>query len=204
MKNYGFLLGFFLLLAPAWALAADASIPRSALSVAPLEAYDLLVREPEKAFLIDVRDRGEYAFSHPARAYNIPWRFAGGEVMLEAGNSGASYQLNPEPNPDFVGVTRSLFKPDDQLFIICDNGRQSAQASDALLDAGFHQVRQVQGGVWGEPFIPQDHLRLAEKYSANYGKGGLISGWVYWGLPMSHTLDPLYMYPPDIKRARTD
>jgi rhodanese-related sulfurtransferase len=174
------------------------------LSITPLEAYDILAREPERAFLIDVRSRGEYSFSHPARAYNIPWRFAGSEVMLEDGNSGASYQLSQEPNPDFAGVARSLFKPDDQLFIICDDGRQSAQASDALLEAGFRQVRQIQGGVWGERFIPQDHLRLAEKYSAHYGQGGLINGWVYWGLPMSHTLDPLYMYPPDIKRAQTE
>jgi rhodanese-related sulfurtransferase len=203
MQKYIFMVWLFILFLPGGILADELS-PQKALSVSPLEAYDILTREPARAFLIDVRIRQEYAFSHPAYAYNIPWRFAANELILDPNSQQAQYQLSQEPNPDFVGVVRSLFKPDDQLFIICDNGRQSAQASDALLEAGFSQVRQVRGGVWGRRFTSPEHPRLAEKYSAHYGQGGLLDGWVYWGLPMSHTLDPLYIYPPDLKRAHTE
>jgi rhodanese-related sulfurtransferase len=190
-------------MAPGGAAAGNLS-PQKAPSISPLEAYDILSREPDRAFLIDVRARHEYAFSHPAQAYNIPWRFASTGLILDPNNQQAQYQLNQESNPDFAGVARSLFKLDDQLFIICDNGLQSAQASDALLEAGFSQARQIQGGVWGRRFTSKEHPRLAEKYSARYGQGGLIEGWVYWGLPMSYTMDPLYIYPPDIKRAQSE
>ena len=190
-----------LLMAPAL-MAADSFLPKNAPSLHPLEAYDLLIRQPGNTFLIDVRTREEYTIAHPAKGYNIPWRFNGIEVTLPQNNQPARYQLAAEPNPDFLGVVQSLFKTEDQLLIICDNGQQSAQASDALLSAGFKQVRQVQGGVWGERLTYKDNPRLLEKYSANYGRGGLVNGWVYWGLPMSYTLDPLYMYPPDIKRAQ--
>lgn len=180
---------------------------RSAALLTPLEAYDLLVRKPETTFIVDVRSRQEYTWlGHPASAYNIPWRFSSQELLINAGSAGAppqaSYQLTAEPNPDFIGVVRSLFKESDNLLIMCSDGQQSAQASDALWAAGFKNATQVKGGVWGERFTSGDQPRLAEKYSANYGKLGLVNGWVYWGLPMSYQLEPRYLYPPDVKRAQ--
>lgn len=187
----------------ALAVPALAQEPKNAGRISPLEAYDLMQRAPETTFMLDVRTREEYALTgHPAGAYNIPWRFASHNLQLPADPAaGAAYQLNPEPNPDFIGVVRSLFKETDYLLIICDNGTQSAQAGDTLWEAGFKNVAQVQGGVWGEKLTSRDTPRLAEKYSANYGKGGLVNGWVYWGLPMSYQLQPRYLYPPDVKRA---
>jgi rhodanese-related sulfurtransferase len=98
---------------------------------------------------------------------------------------------------------RSLFKVSDRLLIICDDGKQSAEAADALLQAGFKQVRQVRDGVWGQRLFSKETPRLAEKYSSNYGRGGLLNGWAYWGLPMSYIMEAKYLYPPDVKRAQS-
>jgi rhodanese-related sulfurtransferase len=179
---------------------------RSAGGLSPLEAYDLLAREAETTFLIDVRTQEEYyRTGHPVNAYNIPWRFSRQELKIHNNADVASqtvYQLAANPNPEFVGVVRSLFKTSDRLLIICDDGKQSAEAADALLQAGFKQVRQVRDGVWGQRLFSKETPRLAEKYSSNYGRGGLINGWVYWGLPMSYIMDAKYLYPPDVKRAQ--
>ena len=203
-----------LLMAALLCLSADRDLlaaekeARNAALLSPLEAYDLLMRKPETAFIVDVRSRQEYAWlGHPAGAYNIPWRFSGQDLQISAGQTGsppqAGYQLTAEPNPDFIGVASSLFKETDHLLIICTDGQQSAQASDALWAAGFKNTAQIKGGVWGEKFSSRDQPRLAEKYSGNYGKPGLINGWAYWGLPMSYQLDPRYLYPPDVKRAQS-
>ncbi len=198
------LAALLLLLFACPALAADKEA-KNATVLSPLEAYDLMMREPETTFLLDVRTREEYAYQgHPLNAYNIPWRFASPSLQISAAQGAAPsavYQLSPESNPDFVGVVRSLFKETDHLLVICDDGLQSAQASDALWQAGFKNVAQVRGGVWGERLTSRETPRLAERYSGNYGRGGLVNGWIYWGLPMRYQLEPRYLYPPDVKRV---
>ena len=191
-----------LLAMPAFAAEKEA---KNALLLSPLEAYDLLMREPDSTFLLDVRSREEYShLGHPQNAYNIPWRFSSQDLQISSIQGGppvAVYQLSSQPNPDFVGVVRSLFKESDNLIIICDDGLQSAQASDALWQAGFKNVAQVKGGIWGEKLTSRETPRLAERYSSNYGKGGMLGGWVFWGLPISYQLDPRFLYPPDVKRV---
>jgi len=51
--------------------------------------------------------------------------------------------------------------------------------------------------------LSKEHNKLAERHSPHYGQRGRVNGWVYWGLPVVYTMDPRYVYPPDIKRMQT-
>ena len=170
----------------------------------------MLTQEPKTTFLIDVRTRPEYALlGHPPQAYNVPWRFATANFQAKGGpyNGGKAdhtgYQLTAKANPDFVGVVQSLFKPVDRLIIISTCGDLGAEASDALVQAGFKKVFNIRHGLWGEPLTAKDQEKLAEKFSPYFGQRGRLNGWVFWGLPLTHEINPRYVYPPDLKRMQT-
>jgi rhodanese-related sulfurtransferase len=176
-----------------------------------LQAYDLLKKDPGHTFLIDVRTRAEYQFTgHPTMAYNIPWRFLTAAFAVEGDRIGrdrrarvTGYQLRPRPNPRFVAVVRSLFKPTDRLLLLSAQGRRSAEAAQALLGAGFQKVYNVADGYWGpgvDPRLPEESRRLAGKYSTR--RPGRVAGWVYWHLPRTYEIDPKFVYPPDLTRRR--
>jgi rhodanese-related sulfurtransferase len=189
---------------PAWGTQASKPI-----TISVLEAAQMLSSEPKGTFLVDVRTRAEYALlGHPPGAYNVPWRLATNDFQIKGGpyNGGKAlftgYQLSAKPNPDFMGVIKSLFKPSDKLLIISSAGEQGAQAAEALSKAGFSQVYNLAHGFLGQPLILEKQAELAEKFSPLYGSRGRLNGWVFWGLPVSHGLDPRYIYPPDLKRMQ--
>ncbi|ADK84901.1 Rhodanese domain protein [Desulfarculus baarsii DSM 2075] len=201
------LLAFSLLAAP---LAAAARTAQKAKTITPLEAWEMMSQDARDTFMIDVRPRHMYTLlGHPPRAYNIPWRFLTTDFQVEGGAYGGGaaeytgYQLSAEPNPNFIGVVTSLFKPGDRLIVICQNGDQAADAADALVEAGFKNVHAVRHGVMGEPFIPADEQKLAQKFSPHYGQGGRVNGWVYWGLPLVRSIEPRLIYPPDLKKMQS-
>ncbi len=176
-----------------------------------LQAYDLLKKDPGHTFLIDVRTRAEYQFAgHPVMAYNIPWRFLTATFAVQGDRihrgrpvAVTGYQLGPGPNPRFMAVVRSLFKPTDRLLLLSARGRRSAKAAEALLGAGFQKVYNVTDGYWGpsvDPRLPEEVRRLAAKYSTP--RPGRVAGWVYWGLPLTYEIDPKFVYPPDLIRHR--
>lgn len=139
----------------------------------------------------------------------MPWRFASSDFQVKGGPyqggkaAHSGYQLSPKPNPDFVGVMQSLFKPEDRLILICTSGDISAGAADTLVSAGFKHVFNIQHGFLGQRLLSPEQDELAEKLSPFYGRLGLVNGWRHWGLPVSYTVDPRYIYPPDIKRMQT-
>jgi len=145
---------------------------------------------------------------HPPRAYNVPWRFATRDFQVKGGpyQGGKApvtgYQLSP-PNPDFLRVIQSLFKPGDRLIIISTSGELGARAADALVGAGYKHVFNIRHGFLGDALAAKDQEKLAEKFSPHYGLRGRVNGWVYWGLPVTHTIDPRYVYPPDLKRMQS-
>lgn len=194
------------LLLPLAALAKEA---KRASNLNELEAAEMLAQEPRTTFLIDVRTREEFMLQgHPPLAYNVPWRFMTGDFQVRGGPYGGGkaahtgYQLSPEPNPDFIGVTQSLFKPDDRLLVLSSDGEDGADAADALYKAGFKRVYQIKNGFGGERLISKESDKLAEKLSPRWQEPGRVNGWVFWGLPVTYVIDPKYVYPPDLKRMQ--
>lgn len=199
-----------LVLVLALPLAAQAREALRATNIEALEAQEMLSQEPKSTFLLDVRDRAEYALvGHPPQAYNVPWRFLTSDFQIKGGPfQGAAapqtgYQSNLEPNPDFAGVVQSLFKPEDRLLVLSRDGDDGAEAADALVKAGFKRVYAIRHGFWGDPLTSGDLDKLAERFSPRHGQRGLVNGWVFWGLPVSYVIDPRYVYPPDLKRMQS-
>lgn len=82
--------------------------------------------------LIDVREPAEYADGHVAEA-----------------------ELMPLANVVALAETAGLDK-DAPLYVICRSGNRSLQASQALVAAGFQDVRNVDGGMlaWASAGLP--------------------------------------------------
>ncbi|RJX33862.1 MAG: hypothetical protein C4525_08320 [Desulfarculus sp.] len=201
-----FIFAGFLLL-PCLTGAAEKPVQVQTISV--LEAAQILAAEPKSAFLVDVRTRLEYALlGHPPKAYNIPWRFATMDFQVQGGRYDGGkapftgYQLSAKPNPNFVGVAKSLFKIEDKLLILSTDGVLGAEAAETLFQAGFKQVFNLQHGFLGQRLNSDKQHELAEKFSPFFGTRGRVNGWVYWGLAVTYTIDPRYVYPPDLKRMQ--
>lgn len=123
--------------------------------ITPKEAHAFLQANPE-ALLIDVRSEIEYLFvGHPVGAIHVSW------------NDGPEWEVNPH----FVGEVRKLAgngggRP---ILLICRSGNRSEVAAQALLEAGFEDVYNVQHGFEGE--LNEHHHRNS------------VSGWRFDGLP---------------------
>ena len=123
--------------------------------ITPTEAYELQQSNPD-ALLIDVRSEIEYLFvGHPVGAIHVSW------------NDGPDWEVNPH----FVGELRKLVGNGDKrpILLICRSGNRSEIAGQALIDAGFEQVFNVQYGFEGD--LDENHHRNS------------LSGWRFDGLP---------------------
>lgn len=178
--------------------------------ISALKAMDMLMGDPKTTFLVDVRSRAEYVLQgHPPRAYNVPWRFFSDRLRIKGQDDGhgkaefTGYQLSPKPNPAFVGVMQSLFKPQVRLILLSTKGTQAAEAAEALIRAGYQKVYVVKHGFLGDPLQSKQQGELAGKFSPYAGQRGRVNGWVFWGLPVTTQVDPRYVYPPDLKRMQS-
>jgi rhodanese-related sulfurtransferase len=123
--------------------------------ITPKEAHALLQANPD-ALLIDVRSEIEFLFvGHPVGAIHVSW------------NDGPDWEVNPH----FVGELRKLVGNGDKrpILLICRSGNRSEIAGQALIDAGFEQVFNVQCGFEGD--LDENHHRNS------------LSGWRFDGLP---------------------
>ncbi len=78
--------------------------------VTPIQAYQMVQKDPQHTFLVDVRTRAEYQFvGHAVGAYNIPFMF------LTNGVGKKGYNL--APNPDFVKDLLARFNPKTDTLI---------------------------------------------------------------------------------------
>jgi rhodanese-related sulfurtransferase len=110
--------------------------------------------QAETGRLIDVRDPVEFAFvGHPIGAINIPWKMA----------------PDWRPNPQFIERVRQLGGPDTPLFLLCRSGQRSLDAAQALADAGYRNLTNIEEGFEG----PLDAS----------GHRGTLGGWRCAGLP---------------------
>lgn len=153
------------------------------------EAYEVLKKQPEKIVFIDVRTRGEVAYTGmPIVAdTNIPFKFTSKKYQWNDKKS----SFNMEPNPDFIAIAteRVLQKglsKNDKIFVMCRSGGRSAKAANALTKAGFTQVFSVIDGFEGDTV------------KTGYLKGKrTINGWKNSNLPWSFKLDKNKMYFTD-------
>lgn len=83
--------------------------------------------------LLDVREPWEYEQGHVENAVLMPLIYGTAQLAVDAG-------LNK----------------DVPVYVFCRSGNRSMQASRALVDAGFTDVRNVDGGViaWTEAGLP--------------------------------------------------
>ena len=152
----------------------------------PIQAHEMLTKDPQHTFLVDVRTRPEYQLiGHPEGAYNVPVRFWSNKV----GDKGYVEADNPNFGKDLL----ARFNPKtDTLIIMCRSGSRSCLGSNEAVKAGFPEdkVFNLMGGFEGG--------KMEYKGSAYHGQrtGG---SWRNEGLPWTYHMDKKLMYQPDIK-----
>lgn len=154
--------------------------------VTPVEAFEMLAKDPEHTFLVDCRTRAEYQYvGHPEGAYNIPIRF----LSTKVGQKGYVEVDNPNFGKDLL----ERFNPaTDTLIILCRSGNRSCKGCNEAVKAGWPEERvfNMMGGFEGG--------KNKNKQSIYYGQRW-AGGWRLEGLPSTYKMDPARMYPPDVK-----
>ncbi|RLB83346.1 MAG: hypothetical protein DRH17_02895 [Deltaproteobacteria bacterium] len=151
----------------------------------PIQAHEMLMKDPQHTFLIDCRTRPEYQMiGHPEGAYNIPLKFWTGKM----GDKKYGKAMNPNFGKDLL----ARFNPKtDTLIFICRSGSRSCMACNEAIKAGFAEdkVFNVMGGFEGG--------KMKYKHSAYCGKrtGG---SWRNEGLPWTYHMDKKLVYQPDL------
>ncbi len=150
------------------------------------DAYEILKKEADKILFLDVRTRGEVAYTGmPMDAdSNVPLKFTSKKYQWNDKKS----MFNMTPNPNFVeAATQRLLQKGlnktDKVFVMCRSGGRSAMAANALTAAGFTQVFSIIDGYEG------DSVQSGEQK----GKRS-INGWKNNNLPWSFSLDKNKMY----------
>lgn len=121
----------------------------------PKEAFEFLQKNADALF-VDVRSEMEFLFvGHPKEALHVAW------------NDGPDWDVNPH----FVGEVKKLIgaMSSRPVVLICRSGKRSAEAGEALKNAGFHNVYNVTYGFEGD--LDDRHHR------------GSVNGWRFDGLP---------------------
>ncbi|MDH5377776.1 MAG: rhodanese-like domain-containing protein [Gammaproteobacteria bacterium] len=130
-------------------------------SLTAKEAMALLEKTPS-AVLIDVRSSMEFIFvGHPLNAINIPW----------------IDEPDWKVNPNFVKEVRRVMlggatcteEGCAPILLICRSGRRSMEAGELLVEEGFAEVFNIEGGFEGP--LDEKHHRST------------VAGWRYDGLP---------------------
>ena len=152
----------------------------------PVDAYEMVAKDPEHTFLVDCRTRAEYQYvGHPEGAYNIPVKF----LSTKVGQNG---YLEAD-NPDFGKDLLARFKPaTDTLIFLCRSGNRSCSGCNEAVKAGWpeEKVFNLMGGFEGD--------KNKNKKSIYYGKRW-AGGWKLEGLPWTYTMSNDLMYQPDLK-----
>jgi rhodanese-related sulfurtransferase len=152
----------------------------------PVQAHEMITKDPQHTFLVDCRTRPEYQLvGHPVGAYNVPSRFWSNEI----GEKGYKEVDNPNFGKDLL----ARFNPKtDTLIILCRSGNRSCKACNEAIKAGFAEdkIFNLMGGFEGG--------KSKYKGSAYYGQrtGG---SWRNEGLPWTYKMDKNLIYKPDVK-----
>lgn len=102
----------------------------------PVETNAVL-QSDKTAVYIDVRTVAEYQAGHVPGAANIP-------VMIPDPSTGRM-----SPNPNFLSAVEAAYPKDKKMILGCQMGGRSQYAADILVNAGFADVSNMQGGFGG-------------------------------------------------------
>ena len=102
----------------------------------PTQTHNTL-QQNNNAVYIDVRTPEEYANGHVPGAANIP-------VMLP---DPATRRMTPDPG--FVEAVLAQYPKDTKIICGCQMGGRSQYAADLLVQSGFSDVSNMQGGFGG-------------------------------------------------------
>ncbi len=134
--------------------------------VNPEQANEILQKDSAVAY-IDVRTEQEFQNGHVPNAVNIPVLFP----------DPATRQM--KPNPDFLRVVEAKYNKDARLIIGCQAGGRSQYAADLLVQEGFKDVSNMQGGFGG----------------ARDPMGRVVAmGWVQMNFPVENLVDETNSY----------
>ncbi len=131
-------------------------------SLSPRQSYEFL-QQTREAILIDCRSSMEFLFvGHPVGAINIAW--------IDEPN----WDINPNFAADIRKAIRGrpLSAPsgdDTPVLLICRSGKRSLEGGNALIQAGFRRVYNIDEGFEGD---------LNEKHQRS-----TIGGWRFHSLP---------------------
>lgn len=105
--------------------------------LAPAEVAERLAAQEEAVYL-DVRTEKEFQGGHPEGALNIPVVFVDPATGV------------PRPNPEFLPVCRAHIRQDVPVYVGCASGQRSFKAAAMLLQNGYREVANVDGGFTGK------------------------------------------------------
>jgi rhodanese-related sulfurtransferase len=105
-------------------------------NINPEQAKEILDSDTGSVY-IDVRTEQEFTNGHVPKSINIP------VVWPDQ----ATRQMTP--NPDFVKTVSSHFAKDKRIIVGCQAGGRSQFAADLLVQEGFQDVSNMQGGFGG-------------------------------------------------------
>jgi rhodanese-related sulfurtransferase len=153
--------------------------------VTPSQAYEMVKKDPEHTFIVDIRTRAEYQLiGHPAVAYNIPVKFWTGKL--------GEKEYGMADNVNFGKDLHERFNPaTDKLIFMCRSGHRSCMAADAAVKAGWNpkDVYNMLGGFEGDKVTNLD--------SAFDGQRKL-GGWQNEGLSWTYNIDKKLVYKADL------
>ena len=130
-------------------------------SLTPKQAAELLESNPN-GVLIDVRSSMEFIFvGHARNSINIPW--------IDEPDWKVNPNFSKEVRRVMLGGAACHEDGCAPILLICRSGRRSYEAGEALLEEGFSEIYNIEGGFEGP--LDEKHHRST------------ISGWRHDGLP---------------------
>lgn len=150
------------------------------------DAFKLLTNAENTILFIDVRTRGEVAYTGmPTVAdANVPFLFTSKQYQWH--DKKGMFKMTPNPNFIEAAIQRLKQKglsKNDKVFVMCRSGGRSAKAANALTSAGFTQVYSVIDGYEGDTV-----------QSGNKSGKRSLNGWKNSNLPWSFALNKNKMY----------
>jgi len=149
--------------------------------VTPAQALQMVIKDKDHTFIVDVRTRPEYALiGHPAMAYHVPLKLWTGK------SSKKGYEM--VINTNFGKDLKARFNPQtDTLIFMCRSGQRSCLAAEAAAKAGWpaDKLFNMMGGFEGG--------KVKCKFSAFHGQRKL-GGWRNEGLPWTYKVDKKRAY----------
>lgn len=156
-------------------------------NITPSQAFEMLQKDPNHTFLIDIRTRPEYQLiGHPVGAFNIPYKFWSGKL--------GEKEYCMTDNSNFGKDLLARFNPaSDKLIFMCRSGKRSCLACKAAIEAGWapKDVCSLLGGFEGD--------KIKNKNSIYNGQRTL-GGWRNEGLSWTYHIDKALVFKNDLPK----